>query len=215
MTVTVWTVRCVWEKVSLLYHNKLFQTFCSGLRHYVFHCNKKFKNFNKFSTDLNNNWGENVAHVWTLFFYLVEDIFGQNFCDKKVEFKAKYDLTLHLQVWSFHPVFTADIWRYLKPIPGCFSSCVVIYVRVTYPTSDSITSNTQVPQDEWAGYPGGGKDDEIPCRRMRSSSYVKAMGDEESGESDSSPKTSPQKSVRPDALVKAIIRPRDLLDSQR
>ncbi|XP_054862141.1 uncharacterized protein dlgap2a isoform X2 [Amphiprion ocellaris] len=72
----------------------------------------------------------------------------------------------------------------------------------------------QVPQDEWGGYPGGGKDDEIPCRRMRSSSYVKAMGDEESGESDSSPKASPQKSVRPDALVKAIIRPRDLLDSQ-
>ncbi|KAM4542376.1 uncharacterized protein dlgap2a isoform 2-T2 [Odontesthes bonariensis] len=72
----------------------------------------------------------------------------------------------------------------------------------------------QVPHDEWGGYPGGGKDDEIPCRRMRSSSYVKAMGDEESGESDSSPKTSPQKSVRPDALVKAIIRPRDLLDSQ-
>nr|XP_057946749.1 disks large-associated protein 2 isoform X9 [Doryrhamphus excisus] len=70
----------------------------------------------------------------------------------------------------------------------------------------------QVPQDEWGGYPGSGKDDEIPCRRMRSSSYVKAMGDEESGESDSSPKTSPQKLVRPDAL--AIIRPRDLLDSQ-
>ena len=68
---------------------------------------------------------------------------------------------------------------------------------------------TQVPQDDWGGYPGGGKDDEIPCRRMRSSSYVKAMGDEESGESDSSPKTSPQKLVRPDALVKAIIRPRD------
>uniref|UniRef100_A0A8D0A5J3 DLG associated protein 2 n=1 Tax=Sander lucioperca TaxID=283035 RepID=A0A8D0A5J3_SANLU len=67
----------------------------------------------------------------------------------------------------------------------------------------------QVPQDDWGGYPGGGKDDEIPCRRMRSSSYVKAMGDEESGESDSSPKTSPQKLVRPDALVKAIIRPRD------
>ncbi|XP_036065920.1 uncharacterized protein dlgap2a isoform X2 [Oryzias melastigma] len=74
-------------------------------------------------------------------------------------------------------------------------------------------SYLQVPQDEWGGYPGGGKDDEIPCRRMRSSSYVKAMGDEESGESDSSPKTSPQKSVRKDALVKAIIRPRDLLDS--
>ncbi|KAM8916335.1 uncharacterized protein dlgap2a isoform 3-T3 [Spinachia spinachia] len=73
----------------------------------------------------------------------------------------------------------------------------------------------QVPQDDWGGYPGDEKDDEIPCRRMRSSSYVKAMGDEESGESDSSPKTSPQKMVRPDALVKAIMRPRELLDSQR
>lgn len=73
----------------------------------------------------------------------------------------------------------------------------------------------QVPQDDWGGYPGDGKDDEIPCRRMRSSSYVKAMGDEESGESDSSPKASPQKSVRPGALVKSVIRPRDLLDSQR
>ena len=60
----------------------------------------------------------------------------------------------------------------------------------------------QVPQDEWSGYPGD-KDEEIPCRRMRSSSYVKAMGevDDESGDSDTSPKTSPQKAVRPDALV--------------
>ncbi|MEQ2210263.1 hypothetical protein XENOCAPTIV_010703 [Xenoophorus captivus] len=79
----------------------------------------------------------------------------------------------------------------------------------------SFVSFHQVPQDEWASYPGGGKDDEIPCRRMRSSSYVKAMGAEESGESDSSPKTSPQKSARPDALIKAIIRPKDLVDSQR
>lgn len=92
--------------------------------------------------------------------------------------------------------------------PQVATNCV-IYLTV-YPPHV-----TQVPQDDWGGYPGDGKDDEIPCRRMRSSSYVKAMGDEESGESDSSPKTSPQKSVRPDALVKAIIRPRDLLDSQR
>ncbi|ETE67843.1 Disks large-associated protein 2, partial [Ophiophagus hannah] len=49
-----------------------------------------------------------------------------------------------------------------------------------------------VPQDEWGGYPAGGKDEEIPCRRMRSGSYIKAMGDEESGDSDSSPKTSPK-----------------------
>ncbi|XP_031437173.2 disks large-associated protein 2 isoform X1 [Clupea harengus] len=67
----------------------------------------------------------------------------------------------------------------------------------------------QVPGDEWSGYPGD-RDEEIPCRRMRSSSYVKAMGDEESaGESDTSPKSSPQKAVRPDALVlkSAIQRP--------
>lgn len=72
----------------------------------------------------------------------------------------------------------------------------------------------QVPQDEWGGYPGSNKDDEIPCRRMRSSSYVKAMGDEESGESDSSPKSSPQKSARSDALVKSVLQ-RQLSDSQR
>ncbi|XDV43221.1 hypothetical protein PO909_011738 [Leuciscus waleckii] len=40
---------------------------------------------------------------------------------------------------------------------------------------------------------------------MRSSSYVKAMGDQDSGDSDGSPKNSPQKSVRPDALVKSVL----------
>ncbi|XP_034076443.1 disks large-associated protein 2 isoform X4 [Gymnodraco acuticeps] len=71
----------------------------------------------------------------------------------------------------------------------------------------------QVPQDEWAGYPG---DDEIPCRRMRSSSYVKAMGEveDESGDSDTSPKTSPQKAIRPDALVLKSAMQRPHLDSQ-
>ncbi|XP_039603631.1 disks large-associated protein 2 isoform X1 [Polypterus senegalus] len=61
----------------------------------------------------------------------------------------------------------------------------------------------QVPQDEWGGYPGINKDDEIPCRRMRSGSYIKAMGDDDSGDSDTSPKTSPKAAIRPDALVKA------------
>ncbi|AWP20246.1 putative disks large-associated protein 2-like [Scophthalmus maximus] len=73
----------------------------------------------------------------------------------------------------------------------------------------------QVPQDEWSGYPGD-KDEEIPCRRMRSSSYVKAMGevDDESGDSDASPKTSPQKAIRPDALVlKSAMMQRAHLDS--
>ncbi|XP_029903051.1 disks large-associated protein 2-like [Myripristis murdjan] len=72
----------------------------------------------------------------------------------------------------------------------------------------------QVPQDEWSGYPGD-RDEEIPCRRMRSSSYVKAMGevDDESGDSDTSPKTSPQKAIRPDALVLKSAMQRPHIDS--
>uniref|UniRef100_A0A672IY51 Discs, large (Drosophila) homolog-associated protein 2b n=1 Tax=Salarias fasciatus TaxID=181472 RepID=A0A672IY51_SALFA len=72
----------------------------------------------------------------------------------------------------------------------------------------------EVPQDEWSGYPGD-KDEEIPCRRMRSSSYVKAMGevDDESGDSDTSPKMSPQKAIRPDALVLKSAMQRPHLDS--
>ncbi|XP_053454098.1 disks large-associated protein 2 isoform X4 [Nycticebus coucang] len=62
----------------------------------------------------------------------------------------------------------------------------------------------QVPQDEWGGYPATGKEEEIPCRRMRSGSYIKAMGDEDSGESDSSPKTSPKTAMRPEPLLKSI-----------
>ncbi|XP_026147268.1 disks large-associated protein 2-like isoform X5 [Carassius auratus] len=72
----------------------------------------------------------------------------------------------------------------------------------------------QVPQDEWGGYPGIEKDEEIPCRRMRSSSYVKAMGDDDSGESDTSPKTSPQKTVRSDALVLKSAMQRPHIDTQ-
>lgn len=74
-----------------------------------------------------------------------------------------------------------------------------------------------MPQDDWGGYPGE-KDEEIPCRRMRSSSYVKAMGevDDESGESDTSPKMSPvSKTVRPDALVLKSAMQRPHLESQR
>lgn len=74
----------------------------------------------------------------------------------------------------------------------------------------------QVPQDDWGGYPGE-KDEEIPCRRMRSSSYVKAMGevDDDSGDSDGSIRTSPQKAVRPDALVLKPVMQRPHFDMQR
>uniref|UniRef100_A0A8D0G5Q4 DLG associated protein 3 n=1 Tax=Sphenodon punctatus TaxID=8508 RepID=A0A8D0G5Q4_SPHPU len=56
----------------------------------------------------------------------------------------------------------------------------------------------QVTQDEWGGYPAGGKDGEIPCRRMRSGSYIKAMGDDDSGDSDASAKLSPKGVTRRD-----------------
>lgn len=57
----------------------------------------------------------------------------------------------------------------------------------------------QVPLDEWGGgYLGGSPSDsggEIPCRRMRSGSYIKAMGDDDSGDSDASPKASPKSAL--------------------
>lgn len=57
----------------------------------------------------------------------------------------------------------------------------------------------QVPQDEWSGYPAVGKDGEIPCRRMRSGSYIKAMGDEDSADSDASAKIPPRAATRQDS----------------
>uniref|UniRef100_A0A8C0GW34 DLG associated protein 1 n=1 Tax=Chelonoidis abingdonii TaxID=106734 RepID=A0A8C0GW34_CHEAB len=60
-----------------------------------------------------------------------------------------------------------------------------------------------VPQDEWTGYAPRGKDDEIPCRRMRSGSYIKAMGDDDSGDSDTSPKLSPKIAARRESYLKA------------
>ncbi|XP_060631099.2 disks large-associated protein 1 isoform X3 [Anolis sagrei] len=64
-------------------------------------------------------------------------------------------------------------------------------------------SPRKVPQDEWSGYTPRGKDDEIPCRRMRSGSYIKAMGDDDSGDSDTSPKLSPKIAARRESYLKA------------
>ena len=63
----------------------------------------------------------------------------------------------------------------------CLPVCVYLCVCVC-----------QVPSDEWGVFPG-----EIPCRRMRSGSYIKAMGDEDSGED--SPQASPQTPALPPA----------------
>lgn len=61
----------------------------------------------------------------------------------------------------------------------------------------------QVPQDEWSAFSPLGKDDEIPCRRMRSGSYIKAMAEEDSGDSDCSPKPSPKVQARRASYLKA------------
>ncbi|XP_016097483.1 disks large-associated protein 1-like isoform X2 [Sinocyclocheilus grahami] len=61
----------------------------------------------------------------------------------------------------------------------------------------------QVPQDEWGGFSSVGQDDEIPCRRMRSGSYIKAMAEEDSGDSDCSPKPSPKVQARRASYLKA------------
>lgn len=67
----------------------------------------------------------------------------------------------------------------------------------------------QVPSEDWGGGYGGGVDDsggEIPCRRMRSGSYIKAMGDDDSADSDTSPKASPKSTLiaQRDAFRRAI-----------
>lgn len=61
----------------------------------------------------------------------------------------------------------------------------------------------QVPQGEWNNTLSRDKDSEIPCRRMRSGSYIKAMGDDDSGDSDTSPKPSPKIAARRESYLKA------------
>uniref|UniRef100_A0A8C7VL85 Disks large-associated protein 4-like n=1 Tax=Oncorhynchus mykiss TaxID=8022 RepID=A0A8C7VL85_ONCMY len=62
-------------------------------------------------------------------------------------------------------------------------------------------------QGDWSstlGRSGGGGANEIPCRRMRSGSYVKAMGDlEDSDDSDGSPKPSPKMAARRQSYLRA------------
>uniref|UniRef100_A0A7N4Q088 DLG associated protein 4 n=1 Tax=Sarcophilus harrisii TaxID=9305 RepID=A0A7N4Q088_SARHA len=62
----------------------------------------------------------------------------------------------------------------------------------------------QVPPSEWnSSLSRTGADSEIPCRRMRSGSYIKAMGDEDSEDSDTSPKPSPKTAARRQSYLKA------------
>lgn len=68
-----------------------------------------------------------------------------------------------------------------------------------------VHSIIQVPLGDWATLGRGrAKGTEIPCRRMRSGSYVKAMGDlEDSEDSEGSPKPSPKSAARRHSYLKA------------
>ncbi|EMP38216.1 Disks large-associated protein 4 [Chelonia mydas] len=61
----------------------------------------------------------------------------------------------------------------------------------------------QVPQGEWNNTLSRDKDNEIPCRRMRSGSYIKAMGDDDSEDSETSPNPSPKTAARRQSYLKA------------
>ncbi|XP_030918965.1 disks large-associated protein 4 [Geospiza fortis] len=61
----------------------------------------------------------------------------------------------------------------------------------------------QVPHGDWNSTLSRDKDSEIPCRRMRSGSYIKAMGDDDSEDSETSPKPSPKTAARRQSYLKA------------
>uniref|UniRef100_A0A3Q3N7N2 Discs, large (Drosophila) homolog-associated protein 3 n=1 Tax=Labrus bergylta TaxID=56723 RepID=A0A3Q3N7N2_9LABR len=76
------------------------------------------------------------------------------------------------------------------------------YEKALVPVESKLKERTfhylQVPSEDWGGGYGGGNDGsggEIPCRRMRSGSYIKAMGDDDSADSDTSPKASPKSTL--------------------
>nr|XP_021156467.1 disks large-associated protein 4 isoform X2 [Columba livia] len=83
-------------------------------------------------------------------------------------------------------------YQYLQDVPAC-------------PVSPALQSfpGALVPQGEWNNTLSRDKDSEIPCRRMRSGSYIKAMGDDDSEDSETSPKPSPKTAARRQSYLKA------------
>lgn len=117
---------------------------------------------------------------------------------------SRQTLLLYCYYWTFQGM-TYTVWhRYLcqarvKKCWALISGGWFVFV----PSLPYLTSSPQVPQDDWSGFSPLGKDDEIPCRRMRSGSYIKAMAEEDSGDSDCSPKPSPKVQARRASYLKA------------
>lgn len=92
--------------------------------------------------------------------------------------------------WGWGPNPTRD--------PGWLIDSSLSYIRTPLPN--------QVPQDERSTFSPMGEEDDIPCRRMRSGSYVQAMTDDscdDSGDSDGSLKLSPKMQARRASYLKA------------
>ncbi|XP_016012623.1 disks large-associated protein 1 isoform X5 [Rousettus aegyptiacus] len=111
-----------------------------------------------------------------------------------------------LYIWN--RTFMAHLRSKLKRLQGhlcqvAFVKLKAVWSRKAVLPAAKKMQRSRVPQDEWTGYTPRGKDDEIPCRRMRSGSYIKAMGDEDSGDSDTSPKPSPKVAARRESYLKA------------
>uniref|UniRef100_A0A8D2JHD6 DLG associated protein 1 n=1 Tax=Varanus komodoensis TaxID=61221 RepID=A0A8D2JHD6_VARKO len=92
---------------------------------------------------------------------------------------------------------------YINLLWKCKKQARKLFCHHAYEAHQASNQMVCVPQDEWSGYTPRGKDDEIPCRRMRSGSYIKAMGDDDSGDSDTSPKPSPKIAARRESYLKA------------
>ncbi|XP_074508317.1 disks large-associated protein 1-like isoform X5 [Sebastes fasciatus] len=102
-----------------------------------------------------------------------------------------------------HPAELSYYNAQRSPYPSDSNSIVPYgtFPRRCHSTSSS--HHPEVPQDEWSGFSPLGKEEDIPCRRMRSGSYVKAMAEDDSGDSDGSPKPSPKVQARRASYLKA------------
>ncbi|KAM6989501.1 disks large-associated protein 1-like isoform 5-T5 [Tautogolabrus adspersus] len=110
---------------------------------------------------------------------------------------------MHVPIPMPHPAELSYYNAQRTPYPSDSNSIVPYgtFPRRCHSTSSS--HHPEVPQDEWSGFSPLGKEDDIPCRRMRSGSYVKAMAEDDSGDSDGSPKPSPKIQARRASYLKA------------
>ncbi|XDV47255.1 hypothetical protein PO909_016938 [Leuciscus waleckii] len=78
-----------------------------------------------------------------------------------------------------------------------------VYQKATVNIDKALVKAQTCQQGRTCQFLQVGQDDEIPCRRMRSGSYIKAMAEEDSGDSDCSPKPSPKVQARRASYLKA------------